>query len=152
GKVKGETTIRLPRGVVVTGKITEKPSGKPVAGATVTYFPIRINNPNVRPEIASWIHGPGEFVQSGADGRFRAIVYPGAGHLIVRGPTQDYLHQQVGTAMIWDGKEGGAPQFPDRVVRVDLKPQTREHRVAITLDRGVTFKGRLVGPDGKPVT
>src|SRR5262249_34511178 len=38
GKVKHEIRIELPRGVVVRGKVSEADSGKPVAGAVVSYF------------------------------------------------------------------------------------------------------------------
>jgi hypothetical protein len=36
-------------------------------------------------------------------------------------------------------------------VALDLKPQAGPHDVAVTLRRGVTVRGRLLDPDGKPV-
>src|SRR5262249_22960103 len=34
---------------------------------------------------------------------------------------------------------------------LDLKPEVATHRVEVTLTRGVPLKGRVLGPDGKPV-
>ena len=37
------------------------------------------------------------------------------------------------------------------MVALDIPPGTKEHEAAVTLRRGVTVKGRLTGPNGKPV-
>src|SRR5262249_23675394 len=43
------------------------------------------------------------------------------------------------------------PHYPDAVVALNLKPEMRSHQADVHLRRGVTVKGRLVGPDGQPV-
>jgi RNA polymerase sigma factor (sigma-70 family) len=149
GQVKQVVKVELPSGVVVRGRVTEKQSGKPVAGAVVEYRP-EGNNPNLGHGITSWYVGGTEYVQTGRDGRFRAVVYPGPGRLLVLGPGGDYVHVKVGS-FPYTGKEYGASIFPDALVRVNFKKWARPAEVAIRLRRGVTLKGRLVGPSGKPV-
>ena len=79
GAVRQEVTIRLPRGVLVRGKVTEAPTGKPVAGASVEYVQRRGNNPLYRRD-AQAIHEHLKPVGvSGADGAFEMVVLPGPG-------------------------------------------------------------------------
>jgi hypothetical protein len=49
------------------------------------------------------------------------------------------------------GKDGGQWFYPNALVALDLKPQTAAHEAAVTLRRGITVRGRLLDPDGKPV-
>jgi RNA polymerase sigma factor (sigma-70 family) len=142
--------IRLPRGVLVRGKITEQPSGKPVAGASVEYVPQRGDN-------ALYVEGAvgpetdlKQLALSDAGGNFAVPVLPGPGHLLVNGPTPDYLHAPTTEGTLDRGKDGGQRYYPDALVKLDLKPQKGAHAVAVTLRRGVTLTGRVVGPDGKP--
>jgi hypothetical protein len=41
--------------------------------------------------------------------------------------------------------------YPDALVALDLKPGVHDAEVDMALHRGVTLRGRAVGPDGKPV-
>jgi RNA polymerase sigma factor (sigma-70 family) len=171
-KLKVKVKIELPRGVVVNGKVTEAASGKPVAGAAVAYSPTMVNNPYFNPvESISWVTGLAEDVRSGPDGRFRAVVYPGKGYLAITGPGvpphnqvkvpqgylgitgpgSDYVFRKVYTGKFFTGKDEGPPSFVHAFHTLDLKKGARPVKVAITLTRGVTLKGRLIGPSGKPV-
>src|SRR5262249_19716258 len=104
GEVRKELKLALPRGVLVRGKVTEAASGKPVAGARVQFYPRKANNPNLRPGVVS---GWDAIVLSQADGAFRIAVLPGPGHLLISGPTLDYVHQAIGTRVLDSGKPGG---------------------------------------------
>jgi RNA polymerase sigma factor (sigma-70 family) len=151
GKVKHEVEVKLPRGVLVRGKVSEAGSGKPVAGAVVSYY-LREDNPFAHYTIASWRHFPGEFVQTKADGTFEAIVYPGQGSLLARGPSRDYVLQRLDTKELALGKPGGAPLYAEAVTTLDLEAGADPRKdVNLTLQRGVTIRGRVLGPDGKPV-
>jgi RNA polymerase sigma factor (sigma-70 family) len=146
GNVKQVVKVELPRGVVVSGKVTEAGSGKPVAGAVVEYYPDRLNIPKFGVFVLSWLGGTGtEYVQSGPRGKFRAVVYPGKGTLVVKAPGRGYV------PVIFNGTDQGRVIFPEALRGLNFPKGTTRHRVAITLRRGVTLKGRLVGPDGKPV-
>jgi RNA polymerase sigma factor (sigma-70 family) len=150
GKVKHEVEVTLPRGVLVRGKVTEAESGKPVASAVVSYYP-RQDNPFADRAVRSWRHFPGEFVRTKDDGTFEATVPPGVGTLMAKGPTRDYVLQPLDTKELTLGKPGGAPIYAQANAPLDLKPGTDSAEVALKLQRGVTIKGRILDPDGKPV-
>jgi RNA polymerase sigma factor (sigma-70 family) len=148
GSVKQAVEVKLPRGVLVRGKVTEAPSGKPVEGASVQFLPRDANNPNRREDIVTGWQG---VVLSGADGSFRMAVLPGPGHLLLRGPTLDYIHEEVGNNVLYNGKPGGQRYYPDGLIKLDIPPRTDTQEVAVTLRRGVPVKGRLLSPEGQPV-
>src|SRR5262249_50816479 len=57
GAVKHAVEVKLPRGVLVRGKVTESPSGRPVAGAGVQFVPREADNPNLRRGVLTgWEH------------------------------------------------------------------------------------------------
>jgi protocatechuate 3,4-dioxygenase beta subunit len=148
GAVKQEVKIALPRGVLVRGKVTEAGSGKPVVGAGVQFWPGESDDPD-RPRnlLTGWFHAE----VTGEDGGFRMAVLPGKGHLLIQGPTADYVHEEISDAALSSGKVGGGRRYPDAVVKLDLPPKGDPKAVAVTLRRGDTVRGRLISPDGKPV-
>jgi RNA polymerase sigma factor (sigma-70 family) len=150
GKEKHEVQVELPRGVLVRGKVSEAGSGKPVPGAVVSYF-LREDNPFAHFTITSWRQTPGEFVRTKADGTFEAAVYPGQGHLMAKGPSRDYVLQRLDTKELTLGKAGGAPLYAEAVTPLDLKAGAEPQEVSLTLRRGVTIRGLVLDPDGKPV-
>jgi RNA polymerase sigma factor (sigma-70 family) len=133
--LRREVNLVLPRAVVIRGKVTEKDSGKPVAGALVREAKGLWTNPTAATR---------------ADGSFRIAVAPGRGHLLIKGPGNDYILREV----TWGDLEGGKPRgprfYPDALVPFDLKPGAAVKEVAVRLRRGVTVRGRLVGRGGKP--
>jgi RNA polymerase sigma factor (sigma-70 family) len=134
GMVRREVEIALPRGVLLRGKITDAGTGKPVAGAIVTYNA----DSNVR-------------ARSGPDGSYQIGGWPNAARLMVTHPSGEYLTQVVGSAGGTLDKPIGDPSYYHAVVEVDVKPDDKVKEVNITLRRGVTIAGRLVGPDDKSV-
>jgi RNA polymerase sigma factor (sigma-70 family) len=148
GTVKQEVAITLPRGVLVRGKVTEAGSGKPVAGAGVQFWPRQIDDPN-RPKnvFTGWNHSE----VTAEDGSFRMAVLPGEAHLLIQGPTPDFIHQEIGSEMISWGRPGGIRLYPDAIVKLDVPAKEEPKEVAVTLRRGATVRCRLLGPDGKPV-
>jgi RNA polymerase sigma factor (sigma-70 family) len=148
GATRHEVEVKLPRGVLVRGKVTEAGSGKPVAGAGVQFVPRESDNPNRRPNVLT---GYQALAASGDDGSFRLAVLPGPCHLLVSGPGLDFIHQEVGDAVLLSGKPGGARLYPDGLVKLDVAPNAEPKEVTVSLRRGVTVRGRLLDPDGKPV-
>jgi len=152
--VKQEVHLALPRGILVLGTVTEAPSGKPVAGARIEFLPFQDHNPFYRRDALprSFYYELGQFALSGADGRFELVVLPGPGHLLINGPSLDYIHAEITTKKLWGSGVGpNRRNYLDALVALDLKPQAGPHQVAVTLRRGVTLTGNLVGPDGTPV-
>jgi RNA polymerase sigma factor (sigma-70 family) len=148
--VKQQLDLTLPRGVLVRGKAEESGTGKALAKATVQFIPRRADNPNFR---ADALTGWENTVVSGEDGRFDICVLPGPGHLLIHGPTPDYIYAEIGGAGLFQGqgKAGGERYYAHAIVPLDLKPGAEAHDLAATLRRAVTVKGRVLGPDGKPV-
>jgi hypothetical protein len=148
GAVKQEIEIKLPRGVLVRGKVTEAGTSKPVAGACVQFWPRRIDNPNLLPNVITGWHKQ-EITQ--ADGSFTIAVLPGPGHLMIQGPTPDFIRQEIGYEVVYSGRTGGSRLYPDAFVKLDVPAKGEPKEVSVTLRRGVTVRGKIVGPDGKPV-
>jgi RNA polymerase sigma factor (sigma-70 family) len=148
GKIKHRVELKLPRGVLIRGKVTEAGSGRPVAQVSVQYFPQEVGNPNYHQGIRTrW-----EAVErSGPDGTFRVPVLPGPGHLLILGPGGDYVHQEIGSNLLFRGEPGGKRYYADAVVKLDPPKGAATKDVAVQLRRGVTVKGRLLGPDGQPL-
>ena len=149
GTVRHNIEVKLPRGVLVRGKVMEKPSGKPVAGAGVQFIPRQAADRG-RPENV--ITGSDGTVLSGADGSFRIAVLPGPGHLLVTGPTLDYLQKVVGSRVIEEGEPGGFRYHAHGVARLNTAARGKTAEVHVTLRRGVTVKARVVGPNGRTVS
>src|SRR5262245_14871990 len=93
---------------------------------------------------------PGEFVRTKDDGTFTATVYPNKGILMAKGPTRDYVLERLDRKELGLGKFG-AVLYADAAVPLDLKAGADAPPVALKLRRGVTVKGRVLDPDGKPV-
>jgi hypothetical protein len=150
--VKHEVDLKLPRGVVVRGAVTEAGSGKPVTGAHVQFTVFRANNPfyraNVLPNSGRWDRN----LVSGSDGRFEVVIPPGPGALLVNGPTLDYLHDEIlSTKLYGEAVRPERRHYADAIVSLSFKPEAPPQKVALKLRRGVTVSGRLLTPEGKPV-
>ena len=137
--------IAVPRGVLVRGKIIESPSGKPVAGADIQYEP-RSGNPNVTEDtLTGWEAA----VTSHADGTFQIAVPPGKGSLLFQGQP-GYIFRVFDSQQVYAGLSGGKRFYLHAMIPLDLDRQDTPE-VFATLERGVTVRGRLVGPDNQPV-
>jgi RNA polymerase sigma factor (sigma-70 family) len=151
-KVRREITLALPRGVLVRGKVVDQTSGKPVTGAAVRFVPHGDNNRYFRQDVQPWWSTWAIRGVSGPGGEFTIPVLPGPGHLLINGPTPDFIRTAITGKKLYT-KRVGIDQwnYPDGVVALNLKPQAGPHRVTVKLRRGVTLKGQLAGPSGQKV-
>jgi beta-lactamase regulating signal transducer with metallopeptidase domain len=150
--VTSRADIALPKGVLVRGRVTEAGTGRPVAGALVLHKVPQRNNPN-------FIRVPGvvfdlyeQNVFTAADGTFRLGIVPGPGYLLVKGPTADYLHDEISTVELaghFQWPNGRI--YPDALRQLSPKPDESPVDVNFELRRGVTVRGRLVDSAGQPV-
>jgi RNA polymerase sigma factor (sigma-70 family) len=147
GAVKHRIAIKVPRGVLVRGKVMEARSGRPVAGAAVQFVPREAKDP-FQPGVLT---GYQNLAVTGTDGSFQVAVPPESGHLLVTGPGLDFIHQEVGSQMLTSGKSGGYRIRPDGLVKLELSAKSAPQKVKVQLHRGLTVRGRVLGPDGKPV-
>ncbi len=162
--VRQRLDLTLQRGALVRGRVTEAPGGKPLAGARVDLWCKGLKLP---PGTSH----PRELT-TGKDGTFEALLPPGSWHLLVNGTEPVYVVQKIPIARLTDeqppeglriglwGPDGkittqekvdpGPYFYPDAWAAVDLKPGA-ERDVPVTLRRAALLRGRVVGPDGKPV-
>ncbi len=141
---KGSVTVRhdfkLRRGVVIQGKVTDAISGQPLAGSSVQFTPIGDRD--------NLLSGWQAIVASGTDGVFRIAVPPGKGHLLIFGPTSDYVLEATSEGMIFNGKPGGPRYYAHKVVPYEVKEQPDPVVADAALRPGKTVKIRVVGPEG----
>jgi RNA polymerase sigma factor (sigma-70 family) len=134
GVVRREVNLVLGRAGLIRGKVTEADSGKPVDGARIAYN-------------AGYDHS----VASGPDGSYQVAAAQGWGQLIVSHPSGEYVPLVVGSAGGVGDKAVGDSVYRHAILSVEVKKDEKVKEVNITLRRGATVKGRLVGPDDKPV-
>ena len=145
GAVEQSLDVALVRGVVVRGKITEKGTGRPIAGAVVRVAPYSPPGTEVRP---NW----GTVAATGPDGTYQVAAPPGAGYVVVQGPDDDFVLQEFhGEGAMYAAGPGRRRLYAHAYGAVDLKAGDRDHEVDLTLRRGASVRGRAVGPDGEPV-
>jgi beta-lactamase regulating signal transducer with metallopeptidase domain len=147
GAASQRIDVTLPRGVLAQGQVVAEGTGEPVVGATIQYEPMR-RNPN---QQDSMVFGWDNIGLSNARGEFSLPVLPGEGHLLVQGPSGDFVHQEIGSRMIHQGEPGGQRYYPDAAIKLDIPPDKESVQVPAALRRGVVVRGRLVGPSGEPV-
>ncbi|MGO9921764.1 MAG: sigma-70 family RNA polymerase sigma factor [Isosphaeraceae bacterium] len=137
--------LKLGRGVVVRGRLIEGPAGTPVAGAWAVYHQTIRNNARYKNLLST------EAV-SGPDGTFTMVVPRGPGHVLVQGPSDDYLHVETNSIDMGIGLRPSFHLYPDAHAVLDINDSEATHPLELRLRRGVTVTGRVVAPDGTPVS
>jgi hypothetical protein len=144
--------VELVRGLPLSGRVLDKATGKPVM-ATVRYFSLP-DNPHLKSLDAADLRG---LITTRPDGSFQVLGIPGPGYLAVSAYNDN--HFMRAEVKDWDGTPLPAlptPVLPydyHAIVRVEPSGADASSRCFdIMLDPGVTRRGTLVGPDGKPVT
>src|SRR5262249_44584395 len=159
GTARKELQIKLPRGVLVRGKVTEEAGSKPVAGARVDFWCKGLKVPAGARLRAH--------TETAADGTFHAVLLPGQWYALVNAPASVYLWHKLEADKLTDqpiqapavvkklellGKKVEKGYFyPDQWTALDLKPSAEPQQVAVKL-RQMIVKGQVVGLDGKPAT
>jgi RNA polymerase sigma factor (sigma-70 family) len=163
GATRHKLRIELPRGVRLRGKVRDKTTGKPVPWVRVFFQPQQKNNPKLPRNLP---YGPYWPATSDQGGNFRLVVPTGPGYLLAKvsaapgsrmwrfgeTPGQDFIRVSVGTEQLQSGQPGGHCRYFHAAMPLNLKPQPGPKGLTVSLRRGVTLKGQVVGPDGKAVT
>jgi RNA polymerase sigma factor (sigma-70 family) len=154
--------FELTRGVVVTGRIYDKATGKPAEGS-LGYVPLPDNkhfkdipDPSGKYESLDRSSRP--------DGTYRLVVMPGSGIITVQAHDNRYRPAPVpepaeGQAPITP-RDGGFPSAYGHYAfisgcnaarMINPAPGTEAMTVDLPLDPGRSLAGRVVGPDGQPL-
>src|SRR5262249_8537813 len=123
GAVKATHDIRLPRGVLIRGKVTEQGTGRPLPASSIQFIPTRSDD-----KILS---GWQAIVASGDDGSFAIAAPPGKGHLFVYGPTADYILDMIGSNRLYGQGPGGMRYRGHAIIPYDVKAGDPPHEVAV---------------------
>jgi hypothetical protein len=91
-------------------------------------------------------------VASREDGSFQIAVAPGKGHLLVFGPTGDYVLEEIGSNKLYNEQPGGQRYHAHAIIPYEVKAGDPPHEVAASLRPGATIKGRVEGPGGETIT
>jgi RNA polymerase sigma factor (sigma-70 family) len=150
GAVKASHDVKVRRGVAIRGKVTEQGTGRPLPGSSVQYVPLRGG------DVITW--DSGSIKASRDDGSFAIAVPPDKGHLIVFGPTPDYILGEIGSDALYGDRSvrstrgsGGIRARAHAIIAYDVKAGDPPLEVNATLRLGATIKGRALGPDGQTV-
>ncbi len=144
GAVEQSIDVALATGVVIRGRVTEDGSGEPVVGAMLLFLPRRIRrSPSRNFSVPVWTK---------PDGSFQIVNEPGPGHLVVMGPSDDYVLQEIDDRILRDDvPQAGYRLSAHAFEACDAKPGSVSQQVHVVLRRGGTVTGRAIGVDGQPV-
>jgi hypothetical protein len=147
GEVKRSADLKLPRGVLLRGMVVETGSSRPISGAVVRFFPLR-------PTIDGLFARASHPAETAANGSFTLPVPARPGYLVANAPSDDYVLQQLDSALLRFGQPGGPRWYSHAFISCDPKSGSESQdakEIQITLRPGATVKGRVVGTDGQPV-
>jgi hypothetical protein len=147
--------VELKRGVWITGRVTDKATGKPVR-CRFDYFVFN-DDPSLQ-GFPGFTTGPQDD-RVAADGTFRVAGLPGRGLIAVRAFDDRYLGG-VGAERV-AGYKGGAPFLTapswcspgayHALAEVNPPKGAASVTCDLVLDPGRTLTGTVLGPDGRPL-
>ncbi len=146
GAIRATRDIKVPRGVLIRGKVTEAGTGRPLPASSIQFIPV---GSQVDGNILS---GWQAIVASRDDGSFAIAVAPGKGHLLVFGPSSEYVLEATGQDVLDQGLPAGRRHYAHRIIPYEVKAGDAPLEVAAALRPGGTIRGRVEGPDGQTVT
>ena len=160
--------INLHKGIWIEGKITDKETGSPVAGAWLHYLPFLDNKfAQATPEFRGGVYTPGfgyqDRYQSKADGSYRLVGLPGRAIVGAVVYTGKPYRRGAGSESIQGMNEHGhfatlnnpvtaSRYFPTSMKEINPAEGTETVHLDIVLDPGAKVHLRVVDQQGKPVT
>ena len=160
GANPSEMQIKLRRGVVVRGKVTDAETGMPV-DATVHYHPLLSNE-----HAKDYGYDPRVIRYEAAENRqrndekgvFRAVVIPGQGILAVQCVRWGEYCVGLGSDKIKLNADGrfstynyAAPKFYNRVTEIDVPANAEVADRDLTVSHGVSVTLNVQDPQGEPL-
>ncbi len=152
--------VELKRGIWIEGRLTDKVTGQPVVGL-VRYHP-QAGNPNI--EAYGYTAGASSYAAADEDGSYRLAGMPGPGLVAVPFPlgpvgvrfVDGYLRanerdDEFGVKEIYLPTIAVPTMNYNAIARVNPATSARSVKRDLTLDPGLTFKGTVIGPDGRPL-
>jgi beta-lactamase regulating signal transducer with metallopeptidase domain/protocatechuate 3,4-dioxygenase beta subunit len=142
GAVEQSVDLSLPRGLVIHGKVTEEGTGRPIAGAVVWFLPAELPRDPSR--------GMPGFAVTGPDGTYRIAVPQGPCYLSAQGSDEFVLREVGGITGEFQKGRRRDRLYGHAARAIEVKPGGPD-AFDLTLRRGVSVRGRVLDPDGRPV-
>ena len=160
---RGHVRHSAEKGVLVRGRLTDKATGQPIPGRVMTYS--FADNPRVK-DYPGFAGSDPPSDQVGTDGRFEVVALPGRGLIVASSFNPKYFSGSGAEAIKGLVKEPGSArrrvlsdasfEVPDFELPGHRRDQPCYGRSVgnqdLRLDAGRTFKGRVLDPDGRPVS
>ena len=144
--------VSLERGIWADVTTRDKSSGKPVSGSISYYFLPEdwAKNPTMVPPVDRHTFAYNNFMRIRPDGTFRFVVVPGRAIVALRADSKIYpIPANASTIKLPTHlSPSNYVSFAEIYPRLD-DPSLK---VDFVLDPGLIFQGKLVDPDGRPVT
>jgi hypothetical protein len=141
-----EVRIELPRGVPVHGKVVEQFTGRPVPFAGIRYL-AHFDNANAK-EI-EWQEAVYPLTTADETGSFVLGIPPGQGNLLVNCTSADFvLHKFSKELLLGNAVADLTSQSAFANQPLDVPLSADEVSVELSIERGVTVQGNVVGADG----
>ena len=106
--------------MLIRGKVTEEGTGRPAG---------RVEHPVHSRRAGEDVSGGWQaIVASKDDGSFQIAVPPGKGHLLVFGPTPDYVLDEIGRRMLYRDRPGGQRYYAHDIIPYEVKAGDRPTR------------------------
>jgi hypothetical protein len=160
--------VGLHKGLWIEGKLTDKETGGPVAGAWLHYLPFFENKFALETpgfHRGGYVDGGAhqQRYMSKADGSFRLVGLPGraifgavvyTGKSYRRGAGSESIKgmNQHGHFATWSNPVTASRYFPDSMKEINPAEGTETVHLDLTLDPGARVHLRAVDQQGKPVT
>ncbi|HLK58420.1 MAG TPA: carboxypeptidase-like regulatory domain-containing protein [Chthonomonadaceae bacterium] len=154
GKTVQDVVIDMPVGTLVHGRVLEKGTGKPVAGASLIYMMRREHPRTMDGESASRIYWSNEYHRryTASDGTFEQPVADGEiGYIMVKAPNGNYVGQFTTNGDMQFDKPGGMWYIVEGFARVAPERGTQHMTLDIPLTPGRTVQGAVTGPHGEKI-
>ena len=159
-------TVDMPlkRGVLITGTVSDRATGRPVPAATLYYLPFR-DNPYAQEAVEftdyGYTHGYQTRYSSRSDGTFTLVGLPGRAILGVNSLAAVYQNG-YGADKIDGIDESGhfdtyhnpitpGLSWPNSMVEIEIAEGAASFDADVELDSGRTVTLTVVGQDGEPV-
>ena len=152
GTNRVHVTIKVPRGVLLQGRVYENESGVPIGGARLTYWVQRQRNSHLPPHDVSMTYWACEYRSflSNPQGGFTLAVMPGSGAILAKAPTREFVSRQISYDEVQGGAPGGCLFNVEGVEFIDFaNEQTGSHqKMTLKMKRGVNVRLKVENPDG----
>ena len=145
GAVRKELDIKLPRGILIRGKVTEEGTNRPLAGVSIQFIPHAA-------ATATCSRARRRSSPARTTARSRSPSRPARATCSssARPPTTSSARSADGCST--SDQPGGRRYHAHAIIPYEVKAGDPPHEVAAALRPGKTIKGRVVGPDGQTVT